>query len=88
VEQVEQLAKQLWQLGNDLQEVRDDLYSHKVAHEKFRGRVYAWKKWEPEPPATPPQAPQAPLDLKDPSLTKAQVRAALEQQGRLKPRPN
>lgn len=54
-----------------------------LAFNSFRGRVYAWKKWEPrdEQPPAGTQTPQE-LPLSDPRVSKAELRARLIKPGK------
>lgn len=54
-----------------------------LAFNSFRGRVYAWKKWEPkdEQPVAGTQTPSE-LPLSDPRVSKAELRARLIKPGK------
>lgn len=62
-----------------------------LAFNSFRGRVYAWRKWEPrhpdtpEPPAERTEKPQE-LPNSDPRVSKAELRSRLLKPG--KPYPH
>jgi hypothetical protein len=70
----------LRQVKSEVAALRDEHDKLVAQHLSVRGRVYAlWGK------KGAPEEPSAPSNLNDPALTKAQVRAALIAQGRLKP---
>jgi len=56
-----------------------------LAFNSFRGRVYAWRKWEPalEKPPEPQERPNT-----DPQLTKAELRSRLIKPGKPYPHQN
>lgn len=56
-----------------------------LAFNSFRGRVYAWRKWEE--PAKPPAEPVQ-RSLTDPGLTKAELRSRLIKPGKPYPHQN
>lgn len=56
-----------------------------LAFNSFRGRVYAWRKWEPVDKG--PESPQE-RGNSDPSLTKAELRARLLKPGKPFPHTN
>jgi len=73
------LTKQVLHLGAVVEQLRDDLETHKVVFASFRGRVYAWKGHEI--PSEPQEKPQE-LPLDDPKVTKAELRARLLKPGK------
>jgi len=77
------LARMVRDLGlrvDDLERLRQKDFE---SFRSFRGRGYADRRWND---ATATEEPQEPLNLNDPRLTKAQVKAALVARGALKPR--
>lgn len=81
-EEFVKLAKQILRLSGEMELLRQEVSDHKAAFNVFRGRVYAWKRFEP-----PPEAPEEPKErsLSDPRLTKAEVKARLLEAGKLVP---
>lgn len=77
------LVRMVADLGARLTQLEERVLSNQESFRSFRGRVYADKRWgAPKEPGEP----QETLDLNDPRLTKAQVKAALVARGALKPR--
>lgn len=56
-----------------------------LAFSSFRGRVYAWRKWEPEG-KTPEKPAERPLT--DPQVSKAELRSRLIKPGKPFPHQN
>jgi hypothetical protein len=81
-ERVTALEQRTSQLENALRQWAEEHERLNLAFNSFRGRVYAWRKWEPEQ-----QEPKQP-DLADPKLTKAELRARLITPGKPYPHKN
>lgn len=79
------LQKRVAELENAVRLWADAHERLDLAFNSFRGRVYAWRKWEPatETPEKPVERP-----LSDPSLTKEQLRSRLLKPGKPYPHQN
>jgi len=77
------LVRMVADLGGRLSRLEEQVLSNQESFRSFRGRVYADKRWGA--PTDPQESPEQ-LDIHDPRLTKAQVKAALAARGALKPR--
>lgn len=73
------LAKQVRNLGLRVEQLETELSDTKAQLQAFRGRVYAWKRFEPAP--EPPTEP-AELPLTDPRVTKQELRSRLLKPGK------
>lgn len=84
---IQALVKPLQQRCDELENaVRQWADAHErldLAFNAFRGRVYAWRKWEPkeDQPAAGTETPKE-LPLSDPRVTKEQLRARLLKPGK------
>lgn len=76
---VVRLTEQVMHLGRRLESLEALVDDHHAQFNSFRGRVYAWKRFEPAP--EPPPAPQE-LPLSDPRVSKAELRSRLLQPGK------
>lgn len=71
------------QLEQRLAALEDDHVRLDLAFNSFRGRVYAWRKWEPEPkPAAGAPEESIQLPNTDPRVTKAELRSRLLKPGK------
>lgn len=82
-QQVATLARQLVALGGRLDTLTDELELQRAAFHAFRGRVYAWKRYDGV--VEPQEKAVAPTSLADPAMPKAEVRKRLSAAGLLKP---
>ena len=83
------LEKRVAELENAVRAWADAHERLDLAFNSFRGRVYAWRKWEPEQQdAAKPQEKPGELPVTDPRVTKAELRSRLIKPGKPFPHQN